>query len=174
MVKKNNRLRSACFCGLCSPKPCDIDESSMGWHNLWIKIANRISEQSYDPRLKVGAIIVPDDNSAIYSLGYNGNARGLPNRVESKKPGQSGFIHAELNALLKLDYRAVGKKTMYVTHAPCRMCVKYMIQCKISRVVFDNLYRDMSGIELLKQADIEVFRLYCLRGYAGEPEIPFG
>ena len=74
------------------------------WHETWMKIAWNISDRSYDPRLKVGAIVVSDDNTRLLSLGFNGNYRGGPNEPESDIPGQSGMIHAEVNALIKCDY----------------------------------------------------------------------
>lgn len=117
-------------------------------------IARVISERSYDPRLKVGAIIVSEDNTQMLSGGYNGNYAGGPHEHESLEPGQSGFIHAEMNALIKLDYNFGKKKIMYLTHSPCRMCAKCIINAGISAVVFDVAYRDPSGVDLLKSAGV--------------------
>jgi dCMP deaminase len=124
-----------------------------------MSVAHQIKERSYDPRRKVGAIIVPADNSMILSLGYNGNAKGLPNFHESSVPGESGFIHAEQNALYKLDYRTPGEKKIYVTTSPCLMCAKGILQCNISTVIYDEEYRDLSGVQtLLESGRVEVFR----------------
>ena len=124
------------------------------WHHTWMKIAHTIAERSYDERLKVGAIIVSSDNTQILALGYNGNARGLPNVSDSDVPGGSGFIHAEANSLIKLDFNNPKKKIMYVTHSPCRQCAKMIVNANIDRIVYDQLYRDRSGIELLEQCGI--------------------
>ena len=92
------------------------------WDSIWMAMAHLISQRSYDPRHQVGTIVVTSDNSQVLSIGYNGNYKGGPNEVESEVPGQSGFLHAELNSLLKLDYNNPKRKVMYVTLSPCRMC----------------------------------------------------
>ena len=118
--------------------------------------AKIISERSYDPRYKVGAIVVTNDNTQVLSVGYNGNYSGGPNEVESKKPGESGMLHAEINALLKTDYNNPKRKIMYVTLSPCRMCSKAIINSGISEVVYLEQYRDTSGLELLSENGINV------------------
>lgn len=127
------------------------------WPETWMEVARVISKRSYDPRLQVGAIIVSEDNTQMLSIGYNGNYRGGPNTQESIEPGQSGFIHAEVNALVKCDYNFHKKKHMYLTHSPCRQCSKLIVNADISRVVYDNEYRDSSGLQILTSAGIEVF-----------------
>lgn len=132
----------------------------MTWTETWMMIARTIADmRSYDPRLKVGAIVISEDNTQMLALGYNGNYKGGPHEPESMEPGQSGFIHAELNALLKCDYNFSRKKIMYVTHAPCKMCAKAIINHGIWRVIYETPYRDMSGVELLRSAGIQVYSL---------------
>lgn len=125
-----------------------------------MNIARTVAERSYDPRLKVGAIIVSDDNTRLLSLGYNGNYRGGPNQPDSVDPGLSGFIHAEVNALVKCDYNFNRKKVMYLTHSPCAQCAKVIINADISQVVYDEVYRDPAGIDLLSSSSVLVNR-YC-------------
>lgn len=140
--------------------------SVRSWPNVWMNIAKLIADQrGYDPRLKVAAVIVPEDNSSILSFGYNGNSPGEPNVPDSLDEGKSGFIHAELNACLMCP-DTHKKKIMYVTHSPCLMCSKVIVRSEISRVVYDIEYRDTSGLALLKRAGIEVFSLKELLGKA--------
>jgi dCMP deaminase len=132
----------------------------MTWAETWMSIAKTIADmRSYDPRLKVGAIVVSEDNTQMLALGYNGNAKGLPNVPESLEPGKSGFVHAEANCLIKCDYHYAQRKIMYVTHSPCQMCAKMIINGNIFRVIYDDVYRDMSGADLLKSAGIQVYSL---------------
>ena len=126
------------------------------WDDVWSDFASAISNRSYDPRHKVGAIVVTSDNTSVLAIGYNGNYSGGPNAPESTVPGQSGFIHAEINALLKMDYSNYKRKIMYVTLSPCRACAKAIINAGISEVVYNNEYRDISGVELMKSAGIVV------------------
>ena len=129
------------------------------WPETWMKIAWSISDRSYDPRLKVGAIVVSDDNTRLLSLGYNGNYRGGPNEPESDTPGQSGMIHAEVNALIKCDYNFNRKKIMYLTHSPCVSCAKLIVNADIASVIYDVEYRDLLGLQILTNSGIHVNRL---------------
>lgn len=128
------------------------------WHETWMSIARSIAERSYDPRLKVGAIIVSDDNTRLLALGYNGNYRGGPHEPDSADPGHSGFIHAEVNALVKCDYNFNRKKIMYLTHSPCVQCSKLIVNANVSEVIFGEEYRDPSGITILRSRGIIVNR----------------
>lgn len=129
------------------------------WPEIWMSIAHTVAQRSYDPRLKVGAIIVSEDNSQMLSIGYNGNYKGGPHIQESSEPGQSGFIHAEVNALVKCDYNFHKKKYMYLTHSPCKSCSKLIVNAGISTVIYDIPYRDVSGLEILSSVGIDVFNL---------------
>ena len=116
--------------------------------------AQSISKRSYDPRYQVGAVIVTGDNTQVLSVGYNGNYSGGPNEVESEVPGESGLLHAEINALLKMDYNNPKKKKLYLTLSPCRMCAKAIVNSGISEVMYAEKYRDASGLEILNDAGI--------------------
>jgi len=126
------------------------------WDSIWMEFARAISARSYDPRHQVGAIVVTADNTQVLAVGYNGNYAGGPNEVESQVPGESGMIHAEINALLKMDYNNPKDKKMYVTLSPCRMCAKAIINAGITEVIYGEEYRDTGGIDLLQLAGIKV------------------
>ena len=128
------------------------------WDDIWMSVAHTISQRSIDPRYQVGAIIVSDDNTQLLALGYNGNYKGGPNSVESLKPGESGLIHAEQNALIKLDYNNPKRKKMYVTLSPCSHCAKMIVNANIEEVVYAEEYRDTTGIDIMKTAGVSVRR----------------
>jgi dCMP deaminase len=123
-----------------------------------MEMARLISRRSYDPRHQVGVVVVTKDNTQVLSVGYNGNHAGGPNEVESTVPGESGMLHAEINALLKTDYNNPKKKILYVTLSPCRMCAKAIINAGISEVVYGEEYRDTSGLEILRESGIETYQ----------------
>lgn len=129
------------------------------WPETWMAVARTMAERSYDPRLKVGAIVVSCDNTQMLSVGYNGNYKGGPHEHESLEPGKSGFIHAEVNALVKCDFNFPKRKHMYVTHMPCKDCAKLIINAEIARVVWEIPYRLTAGVDLLKEVGIEVYDL---------------
>lgn len=122
------------------------------WDEVWASFARTISKRSIDPRFKVGAIIVSGDNTQVLSVGYNGDEAGGSNEVESLEPGQSGCIHAEINALIKLDFNNPKRKIMYVTLSPCKMCAKAIVNASIDEVVYLDDYRDSSGRDLLEKS----------------------
>ncbi len=124
------------------------------WDQVWMETARILSRRSVDPRFQVGAVIVTEDNTQVLAVGYNGDHRGGPNSVESTEPGQSGFIHAEINALIKCDFNHPKAKKMYLTLSPCRQCAKAIINGGITEVVYDCEYRDKSGINLLTSAGV--------------------
>jgi dCMP deaminase len=121
-----------------------------------MSFAHNISRRSCDNRHKVGAIVVTGDNTQVLSVGYNGNYTGGPNIVESDIPGESGMIHAEINSLLKMDYNNPKIKNMYVTLSPCRMCAKAIVNAGIDAIIYDEEYRDSSGIDILRDAGVKV------------------
>ena len=132
------------------------------WDNIWMNFAGLISQRSSDPSFKVGCCIVSQDNCQVLAIGYNGDHKGGTNDRESIDPGCSGFIHAEINALIKLDYNNPKRKTLYITLSPCRQCAKAIINGDIDRVVYRDLYRDMSGIELLREHKIKTIHYSSL------------
>ncbi len=68
------------------------------------------------------------------------------------------MLHAEANAITKIARSGNNSDgaTLYVTDAPCIECAKLIIQAGIKRVLFNRAYRLTDGIDLLKQAGIEV------------------
>lgn len=131
------------------------------WNEIWMTMAETISKRSHHSEFKVGALIVTSDNTQVLSLGYNGNAAGMSNVPQSEEPGCSGLLHAEINALLKLDYNNPKDKVMYLTLSPCEYCAKAIINSGIKKVVYKEKYRNTSGIVLLRTAGV------CAELYAG-------
>jgi len=70
-------------------------------------------------------------------------------------------LHAEQNALTDAASQGISTQgaTMYITLSPCKQCAKLMAQAGIKKVVYDEEYRDKSGIQFLKSLDIETFQL---------------
>jgi dCMP deaminase len=128
------------------------------WDNIWMQVAETIAQRSHHPSFKVGAVIVTSDNTQVLSIGYNGNAAGFQNEPISTEPGCSELLHAEINALLKLDYNNPKEKIMYITLMPCIMCSKAIVNSGIKKVIYKEEYRDKRGIELLSKANIEVLK----------------
>ena len=112
---------------------------------------------SYCKRRQVGAIIVK--NRMIISDGYNGTPTGFENICEDEDNYTKWYVlHAEANAILKVasSTQSCDGATLYVTLSPCRECSKLIHQSGISRVVYSEAYKDLSGVEFLKKAGVIV------------------
>jgi len=64
-------------------------------------------------------------------------------------------VHAEQNALVQAGRSAEGG-TLYVNGYPCRICARLIVNAGIKRVVISGEYSDLEGIEILRDANIEV------------------
>ena len=100
-------------------------------------------------------MITTADLTQVLGIGYNGNARGLPNRCDSDQPGGCGCVHSEANALLKAGAQTPGKR-MFVTVAPCVMCAKMIVNSNVERVYYRRPYRIQDGIQVLHLGGVEV------------------
>jgi|TARA_B100000768_G_C11228227_1_gene353839 dCMP deaminase len=156
---------------------------------IYMQMAYQIAKLSYAKRRRVGCIIVKD--TQIISTGYNGTPYNFDNQCEeiqfrdienenhmkvleekgyecddvccSKEVTKREVLHAESNALAKISRSTLSSEgaDMYVTMSPCFDCAKLIIQSGIVRVFYSESYRDMSGVELLKKAGIEVKEVIC-------------
>lgn len=133
-----------------------FDELGLATARLW-------ASRSADSKVQVGACIL-DRHHRVVGVGYNGRAAGEPNERESLMQGGSGFIHAEVNALLAANWNGEGH-TLYVTHEPCSVCARLIVNSRrVSRVMYAAPYREESraqaglpsGAEILRSAGIEV------------------
>ena len=122
------------------------------YDHLYMDIANRVSEMSYDEDTKVGAVIVKDGN--IISMGWNGTPSGFPNHCKDTSTGNTLpiVIHAEANAICKLARSSTDGQgaTLYTTLSPCTECTKLILQSGIDNVVVGQAYeKDMVGYSIL-------------------------
>ena len=104
-----------------------------------------------------GALIVKD--RMIISDGYNGTPTGFENFCEDEEGYTKWYVlHAEANAILKVAASTQSCKgsTLYITLSPCQSCSKLIHQAGITRVVYSQAYKDLSGVEFLEKAGIKV------------------
>lgn len=154
---------------------------------FYMSIAERCAEMSRAEKLKVGAVVVKDDN--ILSFSWNGTPSGWDNQCEEKVYCTGGgwldaeeivttypfedekgryylktkddVIHAERNALDKLarsPSSGVGAY-MFCTHSPCIECAKSIFGAGIKKVFFRNNFRCDKGIIFLKECGIDSFKV---------------
>jgi dCMP deaminase len=130
------------------------------YDKAYLRLALSWAQLSHCARKKVGAIIVKD--SIIISDGYNGTPAGFDNCCENEE-GQTHWyvLHAEANAILKVARSSNNCKdaTLYLTHSPCKDCSKLVLQSGITRLVYQEAYKDTSGLDFLKSAGLEVVQI---------------
>lgn len=122
---------------------------------IFMNLAEQIASRSTCVRTQVGAIFVDDSYQKVLAIGYNGGLPNDKNQCESLLPGKCGCIHAEQNAMMKAT-ESLNGSTLFVTLSPCIDCAKSLILRGIKRVIYNNAYRDDSGIKLLIKAGVIV------------------
>lgn len=124
---------------------------------IFLRFAESVSKLSTCERLQVGAVITDKYLERVFSVGYNGNARGEPNRCDSPdEPGNCGCIHAEANALIKCQEHD-REKVLFITTSPCIQCAKLIVNSGFSRVFFTKHYRTPEqSIALLLRSKIQL------------------
>lgn len=142
------------------------------WDNYFMDMAKLTSTRSTCLRRQVGAVIVKDKH--IIATGYNGAPRGLKHCAEmggclrEKLNVPSGqrhelcrALHAEQNAIIQAATlgQSIEGATIYVTHQPCAICSKMIINAGINRIVVDEGYPDEMATEILAEAGLRVVML---------------
>jgi len=137
----------------------------------FMKIAWIIATRSTCMRRNVGAVLVKDNH--ILSTGYNGAPKGFKHceetgclREQLKVPrGQRHELcrglHAEQNAIIQAAVFGVPVKhaTLYVTHFPCSVCAKMIVNAEIKEIVYATEYPDELSQDILKESNIKVRKL---------------
>lgn len=110
-------------------------------------------------RLSVGCVI--SRGGRILVQGYNGAPAKMPHCPPNHAPEECLAVHAEQNAIswAAKEGVALDQSALYVTHSPCLNCARTIINSGISTVIYVEEYRITSGVDLLKQAGVEVIQM---------------
>ena len=144
------------------------------WDKRFMDVAKLIATWSSCIRenRQIGAVIVRENR--IIATGYNGSPSGVKSCLErgeclrDKLNIESGTkqeicysVHAEQNAIAQAARmgHAVNGGTIYITHSPCSICSRIIINSGIKRIVYAENYPDQFSLDLLKEAGIEVLKL---------------
>lgn len=135
----------------------DNSEKQLRYDRAYLRMALEWAKLSHCSRRKVGAILVKEGQ--IIADGYNGTPSGFDNCCENEHGETHWYVlHAEANAIMKVarSVNSARNSTLYLTMSPCRDCSKLVHQAGIKRLVFINGYKDMCGVDFLKEAGVEV------------------
>jgi dCMP deaminase len=125
------------------------------YDKAYLRMASEWGKLSFCKRKQVGAIIVKD--RMIISDGYNGTPTGFENHCEDDEGYTKWYVlHAEANAISKVasSTQSCNGATLYITLSPCKECSKLIHQSGIKRVVYQNAYKDDSGLQFLEKAGV--------------------
>ncbi|MDO4394048.1 MAG: cytidine/deoxycytidylate deaminase family protein [Bacillota bacterium] len=145
-------------------------EKRPSWDEYFMDMAELVAKRSTCLRRNVGAVVVQDRR--IVATGYNGAPKGIPHCNETEggclrqKLGiPSGerhemcrALHAEQNAIIQAatSGQSVEGATIYITHQPCVICAKMIINAGIKRIVVKEGYPDELSGEILKEAGLGI------------------
>lgn len=144
------------------------------WDIRFIEMAEVVGSWSscYQENRHVGAVIVKDKR--ILATGYNGAPSGVQSckdkgeclRKKLNIPSGTRHelcyaVHAEQNAIAQAAKMgiSVDGATIYVTHQPCTICTKMIINAGIKKVIYKYGYPDDFSKELLKESGVELINI---------------
>lgn len=149
-----------------------IVDNRPSWDEYFMQMAQLTAQRSTCLRRKVGAVIVKEKH--IIATGYNGAPRGLAHCAElggclrEKLKIPSGqrhelcrALHAEQNAIIQAATlgQSIEDGTIYITHQPCVICAKMIINAGLKRIVVKEGYPDDLSVELLDEAGLKIVML---------------
>lgn len=127
------------------------------FESIYLELAVLLSRRSSCRRLAVGTVITTTDYRRVLAVGYNGNATGFDNDCDRSDAGSCGCLHSEENACIHYDSPRSVEKLVFVTHLPCPMCAKRLVNLgSVVRVTYLHEYRSSDGRHSLEAAGIEV------------------
>ena len=152
----------------CSAKILPRKKARPSWEKFFLDLARMVSTRSTCLRRQVGAVVVRDKR--ILATGYNGAPSGMEHcdrvgciREQLKVPSGERHeicraIHAEQNAIIQAATFGVSLAggTIYITHHPCVLCSKMIINAGIKKVVYQQGYPDELSQQMLKESKMKV------------------
>jgi dCMP deaminase len=128
--------------------------------NTFIQILLNIKELSNSSTTKVSCMALKKDFSKIASFGYNGSYSGAQinpmtgTEEESLEPGESGFVHAEVNMIAKFKEYDPENYIILLTLSPCKMCTKILVNAGFKHVYWVEEYRNLDHLTILSDCGI--------------------
>lgn len=144
----------------------------ISWDEYFMEMAVLASKRSTCLRRQVGAVIVRD--KTVLATGYNGAPKGLTHceerggclREQLNVPSGERHelciaLHAEQNAIIQAatSGQSIDGATIYITHQPCVICAKMIINAGIKRIIVKEGYPDELATKMLAEAGLKAVLL---------------
>lgn len=153
------------------------------WNEYFMSIAKIISTRSTCNSRPTGAVIVREKQ--ILATGYNGSMPGAPHCTDQVDEAGKPFCfrrfakvpehdkynycrssHAEANAIAQAARLGISLEgsTLYVTLAPCYVCLKLLATARVKHIYYEYEYesvdrdRDEFWKNAIKESRVETFR----------------
>jgi len=129
--------------------------------DTFAKVILDIAELSTATTKKVACMALHKNFTKIASFGYNGSYAGAPinsitgTEEESLEPGNSGFIHAEVNMIAKFRENDPENYIILLTLSPCKMCTKILVNSGFKRVFWIEDYREQAHLSIFDECGIQ-------------------
>jgi dCMP deaminase len=145
------------------------------WDEYFMEMAQITAKRSTCLRRRVGAVIVQSRH--IMAAGYNGAPKGIAHCDErggcyrDKLGVPSGerhelclALHAEQNAIVQAAAlgQSVDGSTIYITHQPCVICAKMIINAGVKRIIVKEGYPDRLAVDILAEAGLKIIMVDSL------------
>jgi len=133
------------------------------WDAYWIGLAQAVATRSTCNRAAVGCVLTIGNRQL--TSGYNGSVKNLPHCIDVGCLMRDGHcvrcLHAEQNAIIQAALHGVSTQgcVAYVTHYPCILCAKMLINAGVQRVVYTVEYAPLDGAMFFEAAGIVVERI---------------
>ncbi len=150
----------------------DYKDTRPDWDEYFMEFAVLTAKRSTCLRRQVGAVIVQDKH--VIATGYNGAPKGLEHCAErggclreqlgvpsGQKHELCRALHAEQNAIIQAATlgHSIEGSSIYITHQPCVICAKMIINAGIERIVVKEGYPDELSVQILKEAGLKIVML---------------
>lgn len=139
------------------------------WDEIFMQVADVVSQRSTCLRRKVGAVLVKDRH--IIATGFNGAPAGMEHcidkgvclREELGVPSGERLdycyaVHSEANLIIQsaIHGRDTRGSEVYLTCSPCTMCAKLLVNAGIKRICYKDNYPDKLAMEILRSGGVLV------------------
>jgi dCMP deaminase len=125
-------------------------------------MAEVIAERSHDAETKVGAVLVNNNSGAIVATGYNGFVRGANDTIlPTTRPDKYEYIlHAEQNLIANSARHGISMAncSLVCTLSPCKLCMRMLLNCAITKVIVKDLYKDFDEITQMRDIQVDVIK----------------